>query len=231
MILTGAALYFRDRNPRQCVGKPISATKETTMEVAQEQIPNVPPPEAIVTVHLAAMRRSQEEAASSNGEMRSTYSRAEAKGINLPAAKRALKIQKSGKAEEFVAEMTELLRYLKILGIGVQKSQLDLFETAPSLAPLDEKAYEDGLRAGRAGDAADNPHAASTEAGQRWEAGYAQGAIERRLVLEMEAAEDENGAKVIPADEVDPDQTDIEDDEPFGEEWPDDKQIAAHAAE
>ncbi|MBZ9939162.1 hypothetical protein LB518_22890 [Mesorhizobium sp. BR1-1-16] len=200
-------------------------------ETPKEHNLPVPPPEAMITVLLSEMRRSQDEAASTNGSMRSTYAKAEAKGVNLAAAKRALKIQKSGKAEEFVDEMTKLLQYLNILGIGVQKSQLDLFEVAPTLAPIDEKAELDGLRAGRFGEPADhNPHDLSTDAGQRWLEGHYRGTEERKLVFALQAAE-ESETEVIEGDEADDGQTDVEDEEPFGGPWPDDAQVAAHAAE
>lgn len=207
--------------------RPVTETVETPKEHNQP----VPPPEAIITVQLSEMRRAQDEAASSNGVMRAAYAKAEAKGVNLAAAKRALKIQKSGKAEEFVAEMTELLRYLKIMGIGIQKSQLDLFDVATTLAPIDEKAREEGLLAGRWGKPADeNPHDLSTPAGQSWLAAHYEGLEERRLVIAMQAAE-ESETEVIAGDDADGDQADIEDDEPFGGAWPDDQQIAARAGE
>ena len=200
-------------------------------EAAKDHNLPVPPPEAMITVLLSEMRRSQDEAASSNGSMRSTYSKAEAKGINLAAAKRALKIQKSGKAEEFVAEITKLLQYLNILGIGVQKSQLDLFEVAPILAPIDEKANLDGLRAGRFGEPADrNPHDLNTEAGQSWLEGHYRGAEERKLVFALQAAE-ESATEIVEGDDGDDAQSDVEGEEPFGGPWPDDQQIAARAAE
>lgn len=177
------------------------------------------PPEAIVAVQLSQIRRAQEEASSAQGTARAALSKAEGKGINLPAAKRALKILKSGKAEEFTAEMQELLRYLNILGFGIKKSQLDLFETATTLAPIDEKAFEDGLRAGRLGEAADNPHDLSTPAGQQWLSGHHKGSDERRLVLAMQA-EEESETEVVDPDDVGDDQADLEDDAPFGEDVP-----------
>lgn len=229
--------YLRDRQRYAARLAQIHQPKEINMpreaSAPADHNQQAVPPEALVTVHLSEMRRAQDEAASFNGAMRSTYAKAEAKGLNLAAAKRALKIQKSGKAEEFAAELAELLRYLNILGIGVQKSQLDLFEVAPVLAPIDEKAHLDGLRAGRFGEPADkNPHELNTAAGQRWLEGHYRGVEERKLVFAMQA-EEEAETKVVAgeedADESDDAQADIEDDEPFGGDWPDDKQIEARA--
>lgn len=220
MIANRAEAYLRDRrrietrlasiHERTPLMSAVSTPKEHNQTI---------PPEAIVAVQLSQIRRAQEEASSAQGSARAALSKAEGKGINLPAAKRALKILKSGKAEEFTAEMQELLRYLKILGVGIKKAQLDLFETATTLAPIDEKAFDDGLRAGRLGEAADNPHDLTTDAGQQWIKGHYQGSEERQLVLAMQA-EEESETEVLDADDVEGDQADIEDEAPFGEDLP-----------
>lgn len=226
-MLNRAEAYLRDRRR---IETRLSSIHERTTPMSAVSTPKehnqTIPPEAIVAVQLSQIRRAQEEAASAQGTARAALSKAEGKGINLPAAKRALKILKSGKAEEFTAEMQELLRYLNILGVGIKKSQLDLFETATTLAPIDEKAFEDGLRAGRLGEAPDNPHDLSTPAGQQWLTGHHKGAEERRLVLDMQAVEDSE-TEVLDADDVDGDQADIEDEAPFGEDLPE----PAHAME
>ncbi|MFI5409116.1 hypothetical protein [Kaistia sp. UC242_56] len=232
MIANRSEAYLRDR--RRIETRLASIHERTppmsAVSTPKEHNQTTIPPEAIVAVQLSQIRRAQEEASSAQGTARAALSKAEGKGINLPAAKRALKILKSGKAEEFTAEMQELLRYLNILGVGIQKSQLDLFQTATTLAPIDEKAFEDGLRAGRLGEAADNPHDQSTAAGQQWIKGHYQGAEERRLVLDMQA-EEESETEVLDADEVEGDQADIEDEAPFGEDWPDDRQVAGRVLE
>jgi len=225
-MLNRAEAYLRDRRR---IESRLSSIHERTTPMSAVSTPkehNQIPPEAIVAVQLSQIRRAQEEAASASGSARAALSKAEGKGINLAAAKRALKILKSGKAEEFTAEMQELLRYLNILGVGIKKSQLDLFETATALAPIDEKAFEDGLRTGRLGEAPDNPHDLSTPAGQQWIRGHHQGAEERRLVLDMQA-EEESETEVVDAEDVDEDQADLEDDAPFGEDLPE----PAHAME
>lgn len=219
-MLNRAEAYLRDR--RRIETRLASIHERTppmsTVSAPKEHNQTIPP-EAIVAVQLSQIRRAQEEASSAQGTARAALSKAEGKGINLPAAKRALKILKSGKAEEFTAEMQELLRYLNILGVGIKKSQLDLFETATTLAPIDEKAFDDGLRAGRLGEAADNPHDLSTAAGQQWIKGHYQGSEERQQVLAMQAEEDSE-TEVVDADKVEGEQADIEDEAPFGEDWP-----------
>ncbi|MCX5569624.1 hypothetical protein [Kaistia nematophila] len=220
-MLNRAEAYLRDR--RRIKTRLASIHERTppmtAVSAPKEHNQTTIPPEAIVAVQLSQIRRAQEEAASASGTARAALSKAEGKGINLPAAKRALKIVKTGKAEDFVVEMQELLRYLNILGVGIKKAQLDLFETATTLAPIDEKAFDDGLRAGRLGEAADNPHDLTTAAGQQWIKGHYQGSEERQRVIAMQA-EEESETEVLEPDEVEGDQGDIEDDAPFGEDVP-----------
>jgi hypothetical protein len=221
MIANRAEAYLRDRRRIEIRLASIHEKTTTMSAVSTPKEHNQTiPPEAIVAVQLSQIRRAQEEASSAQGTARAALSKAEGKGINLPAAKRALKILKSGKAEEFTAEIQELLRYLNILGVGIKKSQLDLFETATTLAPIDEKAFEDGLRAGRLGEAADNPHDLSTAAGQQWLKGHHKGSEERRLILAMQA-EEESETKIVDAEDAGGDQADLEDEAPFAEDLPD----------
>lgn len=153
---------------------------------------NTPSEDAIVVVQLQKMRRAKAEAASSNGEMRQIYSLAETNGVNLKAAKDVLRIIESKsekKIQEFVSETLAKIRYLSLLGHQLTPDQKDLFDFSSAEQPLfDEKAYEEGLRAGRLGeDPNSNPHDLNTEAGQRWLEGFHAGTADRKAVLQMES--------------------------------------------
>ncbi len=117
--------------------------------------------------------------------------------LNLPAAKRALKIIKSGKSEEFIAETERTVFYLKLLGKPVNEAQLDLFVCAPASAPEDEKAGDEGLSAGRLGhEENQNPYDLGSPKGQAWIKKFREGLAERNLVLSMPeptVEEDEDG--------------------------------------
>lgn len=150
--------------------------------------------DAMVAVTLSKIRRAQEEHASANGTLRNVFAQAEKRGINRAAAKRALKILKSDNRDEAVQEIKDTFFYLRVLGQAVPRSQLDLFETAGGPAPIDEKAAEDGRRAGLMGEAESCPHDLNTDAGKAWLNAYRQGRAERDIVMAM-ADEDEEAAE------------------------------------
>lgn len=147
---------------------------------------NQPPQQsAIDAVNLSRMRTSQDEFQSAQGAMRSIFGKAEAQGIHLKAAKKALSIVKSGDVDAWLQETSKVTAYLKILRHGVTESQLSL-ELESTLAPIEEKATLDGRSAGLAGEPeSNNPHHLNTKAGQSWVAAHRQGFAERELVLSM----------------------------------------------
>lgn len=147
--------------------------------------------DAVDTVNLSRIRAAQDAFASVNGSMRSTYAKAEQQGLHLAAAKRALRVVKSGKRDELIEEIQKTLFYLKLLRQGAQESQISMFEFEPSLVPIDEKAGLDGRAWGLdGGDENASPHDLSTAAGQAWLAACRQGRVERDLILSMK---DDNG--------------------------------------
>lgn len=148
---------------------------------------NQPDDDAVVAVNLSKIRQAQEAAASGHASLRSTLGHCEAKGINLKAAKRALKIVKDGGADEWLEEAQAITKYLRILRHGISKTQLELFETAEShLEPIDEKASLDGRADGLDGKTeADNPHLVETTAGQAWLRAFRDASAERELILSM----------------------------------------------
>lgn len=156
---------------------------QAALKVVQQ---NEPDQAAIDAVNLSRVRAAQEAFHSQNGELRSVFARAAAMNLNLPAAKRALKILKSGKSEEFIAETERTVFYLKLLGKPVNEDQLDMFVCAPSSAPEDEKAGEEGLSAGRMGQEENqNPYDLGSPKGQAWLKRFRDGLAECNLVLSM----------------------------------------------
>lgn len=161
--------------------------KQATLEQSQDG-KNEPAvaDDALAMVNLSRIRKAQEVFASENGSLRNVYAQAERQGLHLAAAKKAIKVAKSGKRDELIEEISKTLYYLKLMRCGVQESQISLFEYEPSLAPIDEKAAADGRFAGFDGqDESANPHAINTVAGQAWLAAFRQGRSERELILAM----------------------------------------------
>lgn len=161
-----------------------SSAAEKTPPVANE-----PDAQAFKAFQLSKIMRSAEDLASANGQHRNVLKTAEAKGVDLKAAKLALQVRKSDDPEAFVASLRNTLDYCVILGIGLTREQLELFPTASDpRTPLEDRAYEDGLRAGRLALSTDeNPHHPSVEAHAKWMNGFHQGTADRNALLALEA--------------------------------------------
>jgi ribosome modulation factor len=155
---------------------------------------------ARVLFELSRLKDQKEAMASKNGEYRSALSRLESKGLNKKAAQEAIKIRDKGEVAETLQFITALTKYLKLLGLPIQKEQADLFEFAPALQPIEEKAREQGTGAGVMGEPlSDNPHDTSTSAGQAWIAGWHEGVEMRDRMHD----EDEADAELVQGDEDD----------------------------
>lgn len=147
--------------------------------------PNQPSDEAVIAVNLSRIRAEQDKYGSAGGSLRSVFAKAEQQGVNLDAAKRAIKIVRSGKVDEWLKETSDITRYLRIMRHGINDGQLNL-DLESTLAPIEEKAGLDGRAAGLAGQPeSDNPHHGNTKAGMAWLTAYRQGLAERNLVLSM----------------------------------------------
>jgi hypothetical protein len=151
---------------------------------------NSPAEDAVKAVNLAKIKRANEALQEAKNNHQSVIKHAEAKGINLLAAKEALKIKKSGKTEEVVAKLTALLEYLFILGVPIEQRQLDLFRVEDPRAPIIERAKTHGRHVGIMGGGTDeNPHGLETKAGQAWMEAFNGGTKERAAVMAMEPAD------------------------------------------
>lgn len=147
---------------------------------------NEPDQSAIDAVNLSRIRAAQEEFNSQTGSLRSTFAKAEAQNLHLGAAKRALKVIKSGKTDEMMEEFERTVFYLKLLGKPVTQDQIEMFEGRDALAPEDERASDEGLSAGRGGfEENQNPYDPGSQKGQAWLAKFREGRAERDLVLSM----------------------------------------------
>ena len=166
--------------------------------------------DAVVVVQLSKMLKANQANSSANGEMRAVYENAEKKGVNLAAAKSAIQIIKSSsdaKIQEYIENTTATIHYLGLCGFNLTKAQRELFDfNSEDLQPIEDKAFSEGLYAGRTGlPATDCKHDQSTTAGQKWIEGHNQGASERQRVFDMDTSEssDEPATEVIPGEQTD----------------------------
>lgn len=181
----------------------------STAAAKQQTGSNTPDDDAVIAVNLGKIRDAKGKVDAAGNNLRSVQKHAEGKGVNLKAAAIALKIVKSGEADEWLQETSAVTRYLKILRHGVQDSQLDMSFESP-LAPIEEKAGLDGRAMGldTSPDAIEekNPHALNTRAGQAWLKGFRQGRTERDIILSMkDDATDNDNAGSNEAEEDDED--------------------------
>lgn len=146
---------------------------------------NEPDQSAIDAVNLSRIRAAQNEHASQTGAMRSAFAKAEVQGLHLAAAKRALKVIKSGKQDEMIAEFERTIFYLKLLGKPVKSEQIEMFEGLTQSAPEDERGELEGLSAGRSGEFTEQQNPYDGPKGQAWLRGFRRGDEERRIVMSM----------------------------------------------
>lgn len=173
------------------------------------QTNEVPAEDAVVALNLAKIRRADEELQIAKNEHQSTVKHAEGKGIHLKAAKRALKILKTDKSDDYIAELQATLEYLYILGQPVGKKQLELFRVEQPRMPSVDRAREQGRFTGIMGEGTEKcPYALESEAGNAWMEAWHGGAKERDLVLAMQPPAD--APELIKGADTDADQTDLE---------------------
>lgn len=167
--------------------------------------------DAVKAVNLAKIKDANEALQVAKNNHQSVIKHAEAKGIHLAAAKEALKIKKSGKIETVVSKLSATLEYLFILGVPLDKKQLELFRVEDPRAPLVERAKQHGRLTGiLGGGTSECPHDLSTAAGQAWMQGFHGGIEERKLVLDLEP-KDNTDDLIKSGDEVDdPDDEEVD---------------------
>ncbi|HWV44095.1 hypothetical protein [Pseudorhodoplanes sp.] len=150
---------------------------------------NEPDQTAIDTVNLSRIRAAKKDKSSADGSLRSAYAKADMQGLNIKAAKRALKIADGGQdeVEDFLDEVQEIVRQCGLLGIVVERAQLDLFNIIPQSAPESERAEIEGRQCALGGGSeSDNRYDANSPKGMKWLDGFRQGASERATVMAMQ---------------------------------------------
>lgn len=152
---------------------------------------NSPADDAVIAHNLGKLRRAEGDFQEAKNDYQSIVKNVQAKGINLKAAKWAIKMQKSGKIEAALEEMQARFAYAFILGSPISKAQLDLFRVEAPRTPSVDKAAAHGRYCGLMGLGPDqSPHSEDTDAGQAWLKAYHGGLEERSLVMQMESSDE-----------------------------------------
>lgn len=154
--------------------------------------------DAVKALNIAKVRRDKEAAESAAGVYRSTLSHVDGK-LNVKAVKKALSLIKSGKQDEWIAEVAAVSDYLRILGRPIDKAQLDLFVVEQPRTPAVDRAAREGRYVGIMGGGQDQcQYALDSEQGHAWIDAWKAGCDERKLGLALEPAP---GSELIKGEE------------------------------
>ncbi|ABS12955.1 hypothetical protein I6H96_11440 [Brucella anthropi] len=105
------------------------------------------------------------------GTINGVYKTLKAAGFTKADVKWAFELEEKDSGE-VIETMKRRLRIAAMLGHGLAR-QIDLFDE--DRTPLSERAYLEGMAAGRLRKEMTNPHDLSTEAGQEWQRGFNDG--------------------------------------------------------
>lgn len=105
------------------------------------------------------------------GDAKEVYAKLKTFGFTKADVKWAFELEEKDSGE-ILATMQRRLRIAKMLGHGIAR-QFELFEQ--DRTPLEDRAYEEGLAAGKLRKEMANPYDLSSEAGQAWQRGFNDG--------------------------------------------------------
>ncbi|MCV0371643.1 hypothetical protein [Filomicrobium sp.] len=105
------------------------------------------------------------------GEMSGVYDRIKNLGFTKADVKWAKELEDKD-AGDIIATMQRRIRIARMFGHGLAR-QFDMFDE--DRTPIEERAYEEGLAAGKLRKDATNPYGADSKAGQEWQRGLNDG--------------------------------------------------------
>jgi hypothetical protein len=138
------------------------------------------------------------EIAGTMGEISGIYDRQKNIGFTKADVKWAMELDEKD-AVEIIQTMSRRLRIARMFGHGVAR-QIEMFDS--DRTPADERAYGEGLAAGKLRRDNANPYGADSPQGQAWQRGFNDGTefINKELASQFEEPE----AEVIKGAEGDP---------------------------
>jgi uncharacterized protein (UPF0335 family) len=153
-------------------------------------------------VFMKAMREVRDgksEIAGIMGDLADVYAQAKHKGFTKADIKWALSLDTKDSAE-VIQEMERRLKIAKWLGHGLAR-QVEMF---PDRTPVDERAYEMGLAAGKLRKPNQNPYDPGSAPGQQWQKGMNDGTefINKDLEKIISSRQEDPFPDVVPEDEA-----------------------------
>lgn len=126
-------------------------------------------------------------------EINEAYKRLKPVGFTKADIKWAFELEEKD-SNEVIATMQRRIRIAKMLGHGLAR-QIELFDT--DRAPIEERAYEEGLAAGKLRKANSNPYGADSPAGQAWQRGFNDGTAFANKELAAQFEDDDGKDELI----------------------------------
>ncbi|MER8959330.1 hypothetical protein [Mesorhizobium sp. M0701] len=135
------------------------------------------------------IKEHKSDIAGTSGEMSGIYDRLKKLGFTKADVKWAEELDEKD-ATEVIATMARRLRIARMFGHGVAR-QIEMFDA--DRTPADERAYGEGLAAGKLRKDAGNPYGADSPQGQAWQRGMNDGTefINKDLASQFEPSGDE----------------------------------------
>ncbi|MER9355526.1 hypothetical protein NKI61_19850 [Mesorhizobium sp. M0514] len=140
------------------------------------------------------IKEHRSEIAGAMGEIGGIYDRIKNIGFTKADVKWAMELDEKD-ATEVIATMARRLRIARMFGHGVAR-QIEMFDA--DRTPADERAYGEGLAAGKLRKDAGNPYGADSPQGQAWQRGMNDGTefINKDLASQFE---EPSGDEIIKA--------------------------------
>lgn len=155
---------FTSRGPSTTADVPTAAPLSNEDERAQFE-------ERVFLEVLDTVRDGKSAIGEEMAEINEAYKRLKPVGFTKADVKWAFELEEKDYAQ-VIATMQRRIRIAKMLGHGLAR-QVEMFET--DRAPIEERAYAEGLAAGKRRKPNINPYGADSKAGQEWQRGMNDG--------------------------------------------------------
>ena len=141
---------------------------------------------------FAEVKQGKSSIGEEMSEIGEAYKRLKPVGFTKGDIKFAFDLEEQD-AGKVIATMQRRIRIAKMFGHGLAR-QVEMFEQ--DRAPLEDRAYEEGLAAGKQRKSATNPYGADSPAGQAWQRGMNDGTAFVNADLASKFENDDGSPKV-----------------------------------
>lgn len=185
--------------PRQTEAVKADAKEKAAEKLRNEQAERAEYEEQVFLRVMDDVKNGKSAIGEEMAEINEAYKRLKPVGFTKADIKWAFELDEKDSAE-VIATMQRRIRIAKMLGHGLAR-QIELFDT--DRAPIEERAYEDGLAAGKRRKSATNPYGADSAAGQAWQRGLNDGTAFANKDLAAQFGEGDGVSELISSHDAD----------------------------